>query len=412
MVEYEEPSIVNAPGFVGKTVFDPATKKAVDKQVKVDKRYITNEFGPMVLTPGETLEVLDEKEQGELLYIKVITDNPYANVYLELDNYRNSQDGETHAELLYDQRTSNAEGQFYIETDGSNGKGFPMVWNPQTSPSAYKANIKLKVSNPLRTSRDSYGFNLKLRGRAGQPTPIQPLHIGGGSFVHAGLAGASLDTIAAAIANPVGGSAGYTVDSVVNQGVFDSDGDILAEGNLYAGRAGKPFFQRNPASIIPGQLRGVQSHNGIEILGAEQAPASALSPVQITATAAANFPGSQDNPSTSVITFQGDNAAANTGDNGVNGYQVGDRVFIRNGGTVHFPGEVTNVAITLNDTVKVTVKPGFKTALSTVTMPHPDGVDASESICFGKVAALSDVSPDIVIKKVVVRRKRKVTYEG
>ena len=107
MVEYEEPSIVNAPGFVGKTVFDPSTKRAVDKQVKVDERYITSEFGPMVLTPGETLEVLDEKEKGELLYVKVITDNPYANVYLELDNYRNSQDGETHAELLYDQRTSN-----------------------------------------------------------------------------------------------------------------------------------------------------------------------------------------------------------------------------------------------------------------------------------------------------------------
>ena len=64
------------------------------------------------------------------MYIKVISDNPYANVYLEVDDYRNSTTGETHAELLYDQRQTNVEGQFFIESDGTNGKGYPVDMEP------------------------------------------------------------------------------------------------------------------------------------------------------------------------------------------------------------------------------------------------------------------------------------------
>ena len=110
-MEYEEPTIIDAPGYVGKTVFDPQGK-AIDRQVKADERFITTEIGPIALGPGEELSILDEEEKGEIIYIKIVTDNPYANVYLELDDYRNDQNGETHAELLYDQRKSNAEDSF------------------------------------------------------------------------------------------------------------------------------------------------------------------------------------------------------------------------------------------------------------------------------------------------------------
>ena len=40
--------------------------KAVDRQVKVDERYITTEIGPITLGPGEVLDVIDEKEKGEI----------------------------------------------------------------------------------------------------------------------------------------------------------------------------------------------------------------------------------------------------------------------------------------------------------------------------------------------------------
>lgn len=433
MVEYEEPSIVNAPGFVGKTVFDPSTKRAVDKQVKVDERYITSEFGPLVISPGEVLEILDEKEKGELLYIKVITDNPYANIYLELDNYRNSQDGETHAELLYDQRTNNAEGQFYIETDGSNGKGFPVVWNPQTNPSTYNKGIKFRISNPLRPNKNALGFDLSLKGRAGLPTAIQPLHMAGGSFSHSGLSTAGLDLLASAIANPIGAGGGYIVDNVINQAVFDTQGAVLAEGNLYAGLAGKPVFRRAPETIHPASLRGVQSHNGVELLETEVGPVSALSQIPISVSAATGFPGTIDKPSTSTIiignqgtTGGADNVALTNfaapnldASRGGKGFLVGDRVFIRDGDTIYFPGEITEVKYTLNgagvltdyNTYSLVVKPGLKNGLSVRTFAQPTAND-SITQCYGTVATFADTSPDMVVKKVIVRRKRKITYEG
>ena len=124
-------------------------------------------------------------------------------------------------ELLYAQRTSNAEGQFYIETDGSNGKGFPMVWNPQTNPTAYSKRVKLRITNPLRRNNNLYGSDLSYASKGGQPTPIQPLHMGGGTFSHPGLAAVSLDTISKAIANPIGANGAYSVDAIINEAVFD-----------------------------------------------------------------------------------------------------------------------------------------------------------------------------------------------
>ena len=241
-MQNEEPTIVSAPGYVGKSNFRDG--KAVDDLVRRDERFITTEIGPITLGPGEELNILDEKEKGEIIYIKVVTDNPYTNVYLELDDYRNDPNGETHAELLYSQRTSNAEGQFYIETDGSNGKGYPMIWNPQTNPTAYSKRHKLRVTNPLRRNSNLYGSDLSYSAKGGQPTPIQPLHMGGGSFTHSGLAAVSLETLSKAIANPIGANGAYSVDAVVNEAVFNSDGQKLGEGNPYAGLAGKPIFRR------------------------------------------------------------------------------------------------------------------------------------------------------------------------
>ena len=36
----------------------------------------------------------------------------------------------------------------------------------------------------------------------------------------------------------------------------------------------------------------------------------------------------------------------------------------------------------------------------------------SESTCIGTIVSQADISPDIVVRKVIVRRKRLVSYEG
>jgi len=409
-MEYEEPTIIDAPGYVGKTVFDPQGK-AIDRQVKSDERFITTEIGPITIGPGEELSVLDEKEKGEIIYIKVVTDNPYANVYLELDEYRNDQNGETHAELLYNQRRANAEGQFYIETDGSNGKGYPMVWNPQTNPTAYSKRVKLRVTNPLRRNSNLYGSDLSYTSKGGQPTPIQPLHMGGGSFTHSGLAAVSLETLSKAIANPIGANAAYSVDAIINEAVFDSDGKKLGEGNPYAGLAGKPVFRRDKASLLNTTTpRGAQMVNGTRVLAAEVAGASNPPGFSVVVTESTNFPGTASSPqsATSTTTITLTESAAGNSNAAEQEFQAGDKVFIRNGGTVHFLGAIVDAGASHSDNV-ITFKtfPGIKNGVASF-----DGTIGSETHCFGTVASQAQVSPDMVIKKILVKRKRLISYEG
>lgn len=413
-MQNEEPTIVSAPGYVGKSNFRDG--KAVDDLVRRDERFITTEIGPITLGPGEELNILDEKEKGEIVYIKVVTDNPYANVYLELDDYRNDQNGETHAELLYAQRTNNAEGQFYIETDGSNGKGFPMVWNPQTNPTAYSKRVKLRVTNPLRRNNNLYGSDLSYASKGGQPTPIQPLHMGGGTFSHPGLNAASLDTISRAIANPIGANGAYSVDAVINEAVFDSDGKKLGEGNPYAGLAGKPLFRRDRASMRSSTtVRGKQLVNGTQVLGTEaQGPAD---PDTFTVVVDENedFPGNASNPqaSTSSITITMSDSAGGT-NCAATEFQAGDKVFIRDGGTVHFLGTITDSGADGSigpggdgGVIKFKTFPGIKNGVGSF-----QGNVGSETHCFGTVASQAQVSPDMVIKKILVKRKRLISYEG
>ena len=422
-MQNEEPTIVSAPGYVGKSNFRDG--KAVDDLVRRDERFITTEIGPITLGPGEELNVLDEKEKGEIVYIKVVTDNPYTNVYLELDDYRNDPNGETHAELLYDQRTSNAEGQFYIETDGSNGKGYPMIWNPQTNPTAYSKRARIRVTNPLRRNSNLYGSDLSYAAKGGQPTPIQPLHMGGGSFTHSGLAAVSLETLSKAIANPIGANGAYSVDAVVNEAVFNSDGQKLGEGNPYAGLAGKPIFRRDGSVMQQGSsARGAQFINGTQVLAAEVVGVAAdetTNGYKVQIIDSENYPGTASSPDSGyskiAIDFTPTGTASAVTSAAVTAceFAVGDKIFFRDGETTYFPGVIQAINKTAQtpgegqSQIDLVVYPGLK---SGITFSHTGGQTGSETHCYGTVEAQAHVSPDVVIKKILVKRKRLISYEG
>ena len=397
MKEESEPSIISAYGLRNATITRDG--KVSDSEIRHDVRYLTEEYGPMVLTPGETLDIINTKEKGELIYAKIVTDNPYANVFLELDDFRNDNAGETVAQLLYENRTSQVEGQFYANDNGSS-QGFAMIYQPSVAATDYNYRIRLQVRNDLRKSKANYGFDLNSQSKGNTPTPISPTHIGGGSFTHPALAGASLDTLSKAMANPVGGT-DYTVDSVINEAVFNNDNIKLGKGNLYAGIAGKPLFRRDSSSLLTStSLRGIQKIGGVQVLTSELAPAGNTTTVSIALPAATNFPGSQETPSTSLVTLSSDGLGANSG------FVVGEKLFIRIGDTVHFPGEITAIT-NATDSIKLTVKPGLKSAITTES--HLPGL---ETTCWGSVASQAQVSPDILVKKVIVKRKRLVSYEG
>ena len=59
-----------------------------------------------------------------------------------------------------------------------------------------------------------------------------------------------------------------------------------------------------------------------------------------------------------------------------------------------------------NEKNSLTISPGMKEAASVTMKP------GLESQCYGTIASQADVRPDILIKKIIIKRKRLVSYEG
>ena len=204
----------------------------------------TEKFSNIMVNSGETLEVLAKKGAGLLHGLEVVVDNPYSAVYLEIDGYRNTTDGigETPAELLLHNRTSRVDGQFYVKDTASDGT-FTMLYTP-TKPEPYMEQLRIMVSNRVKPSRDVFGMSLNYTSRGGIPTPMKTDFMGGGAYSHTGLKEANLDTMANAIAKPIGSSV-YSVADTYNQAVFDSNSMAIGTGHPYQGQAGKPKLARN-----------------------------------------------------------------------------------------------------------------------------------------------------------------------
>jgi len=85
------------------------TERVVDETI-----FITEQLSSQVLQGGEQIEILNLIEGGDLISIEVITDNPYASIYLEIDDYKNKiPSGISAAELLMKGQTDRSERGFY-----------------------------------------------------------------------------------------------------------------------------------------------------------------------------------------------------------------------------------------------------------------------------------------------------------
>ena len=406
----DEPSIISAYGIPELTKTD-ASGRAAQNLARLDERYITEEFGPLLLSPGEVYTAINTKEAGELIYVKVVTDNAYARVLLELDDYRNDENGETAANLIYDQRTDRADGQFYVINGGA-ALGYGMIFNPQKSES-YSYKLRLQVKNDLKRSNLPFGFNLNYTSPGGLPTPILPSFIGGGSFVHPGLTDVTLDTFSKAMAKPIG-AVSYAADAIFNDAVFNDDSLTLGAGSPFEGIAGKPLFRRDKASFTTtppaGELRGAQVVAGTQILTPEVAALTTANggaaTVVFSTGSNPNFPGTPTSGSNTKISIF--DAGGAEGLNVSCDFAVGDRLFIRNRDTVYFPGIITLVS---NDGIGtnnvLTVSPGLSQLPPTVSI----ALD-TETTTFGTLATHADVEPKILIKKIIIKRKRSISFEG
>jgi len=154
------------------------TEQIIDESI-----YITERLGPLLLSKDEQLEVLNLIEGGELISIEVVTDNPYASVYLELDDFKNrTPNGITAAELLMAARTGRAERRFYAEGRRPDGS-YVLKYEPAV-PHPYTAKIKIQVRNDIKETADLFGWpdNQAYTSRGNLPVP-QYLSFSGGGFI-------------------------------------------------------------------------------------------------------------------------------------------------------------------------------------------------------------------------------------
>lgn len=298
-------------------------------------------FNNIQIDSGETLEILAKKGAGLLHGLEVVVDNPYSAVYLEIDGYRNTTDGigETPAELLLNNRTTRVDGQFYVKTKASDGT-YTMLYTPQ-KPEPYEEQLRIMVSNRIRTSRDVYGMSLNYTSRGGIPTPIKTDFMGGGNFAHSGLQEASLATVANAVAKPIGSST-YAVDDVYNQAVYDSNSLTLGTGHPYQGQAGKPTFAKN--------AQFDSAVGTVEFFTAGTAGSDANAVAGPGLLGAGNFPGTPSAPSHQNIVIYKD-ASKDVTEQPTWGMDVSSGVAVNAGGGIA-AGNQTTIPV---DTVDATL---------------------------------------------------------
>ena len=80
MVNQYKPSVVSAQV--------PEVADSRNAMVREDRRIVVEEYDNVRLKNGQSLSILNIAEAGELISVQVTTDNPYAAVQLEVDDFR------------------------------------------------------------------------------------------------------------------------------------------------------------------------------------------------------------------------------------------------------------------------------------------------------------------------------------
>ena len=370
--------------------------------VREDKRTVTIRRSGVLLTSigdGSTLRLVDQRGKGRLMSIKIVTDNPYVQLLLEVDDFRN--EGETPAELLYGGTGKQDYGVYALE-GGEPGKGYTMLYTPMGG-ETFDGRLRISLRNRLPKTK-IYGNNINQSMPGGLPLPVNNGHSGGASFSAPILKGATLTQLGDAMAMPY-----YGVQYKSPQINLRMLGNVNAKPGIdhpFVGQAGKPSFSGSTAHF--------QANDADEntVLFGE----IAVDPD--TGTTSQNL----------FVTNKGtDGLGTITHD-----FAVGQRLFIRDGGVLHFPGEITTVHTASGDTppdlptsvggafshsgsdpsqhlaLKLTVKPGIPNPPTMVQLPQTSGVMTN----MGTVTSNAETDPKILIKSIEIKYRLEVSYDG
>ena len=431
-----------------------------------DERMVVTSLNNIVIDSGADHVVLDEYEAGELQSISIVSDNPYLQAFLQIDNYRNGEpNGECAAEILYNSGVIGTSERRFQAVDGQSPTvGYGLVLEPRT-PIQYTNRLRLVLYNNVKSTDSMYGFDLGYRSSATLPTPAVPAHTAGSTYEQTSLASVSLNEMAQAMTTPVG-SPPYFSGQVYNNASINGQilsGMRLGTDHPYVGIAGKPVFvSDNSSNYIPKEKVGSSNRNAPYRLRVRDA--------------AERFPGTTALPSTSTLgiipqigesgVLDGAALTAPFGGfgltySGTTGsfdsthaeYPVGKRLFYRLGGKVAMLGEVTAVSAThSNETSNELIPTGGSSILGLTTgttlsfasgsnyeapefhlktKPGLSGVSTdfttevlsgasvangltatSEYARWGLVTSQADTNPHVLVKNIEVRRRKVFSRDG
>ena len=284
--------------------------------VREDKRTVTIRQAGLLLTSqgdASTLRLVDQRGKGTLLSVKIVTDNPYIQLLMEVDDWRN--DGETPAELLYGGTGKQDYGLYALE-GGNPGKGYTMMYTPMGG-EAFDGRLRIALRNRLPKTK-IYGNNSNQTMPGGLPFPVNNGHAGGASFSAPLLAGATTTQLVEAMAMPLYGE--HYKAPQLNLSLLGNMNAKPGIDHPFVGQAGKPILS-GATTTFPG---GNDADENTFIFGPQ---------VTNTATGVTT--------QTIFVANRGSDAATES----TTTFAAGQNLFVRDGGTLHFPGEITEVAL-------------------------------------------------------------------
>jgi len=375
--------------------------------VREDKRTVTIRQAGLLLTSqgdASTLRLVDQRGKGTLLSVKIVTDNPYIQLLMEVDDWRN--DGETPAELLYG-GTGKQDYGLYAMDGGDPAKGYTMMYTPMGG-EAFNSRLRIILRNRLPKTK-IYGNNSTQTMPGGLPFPVNNGHSGGASFSAPLLSGATNEQLINAMTQPHYGEP-YRAPQI-NLSLLGNMNARPGIDHPFVGQAGKPIFAGASA-----QFQQNDADENTIFFGPQEVDGNGVATQVIYVTNR----GANDN---ALGTLAHD-------------FAVGQSLYIRDGGDIHFPGTITT-ALTGNNVsgqtpdalptsvagaftranannnqrvaLALSVSPGIPNPPTMVNVPNPTSGAMTN---MGFVTSVAETDPKILIKSIEIKYRLEVSYDG
>jgi len=391
----------------------------VTQKGRVDRRMVRESIQNLILDAGREFVLLDSKERGDLYEIRVVSDNPYLEVYVELDEYRN--ENTSAAELLAQPETGRLLSNFQAIDGGSPGAGYTLLYNPDL-PEDYDGRVRVVLRNRIRPSKDVFGQALDAdraggyTSRSGLATPTNLGFSGGAVIPHNDVRvdeSSLLNNAYGIVHSPDF----YNTPGVPNKSFMTPNGLTLAPGayHPYVGIAGKPTFSfGEPVPVAAAPTTGMTNTMHVFV--------DPVLRVQGNEDDARTWP-SRTSQYIYFADFAGATLSAGT-------YVAGARMWLKDGRNLYFPGVIQGVTDSVNlptkfatnggsayaNCLRVEVSPGLQYAPPPIRVrgydPSGPGSGSSLNGGFGVVTSQADTNPHVLVHSAEIRRLKRVSYDG